>query len=136
MYLAAARISDPSVVIDHTLYWASAADVTEARFLTAVLNSDALLQAVRPLQARGEHNPRHFDKYVFQVPIPLFDSANPDHVDLAELAAHAEEVAAAVELPQVSFQAQRRRVREALDADGVAKQIDDLVRALLQPTAV
>jgi hypothetical protein len=63
MYMAAARISDRSAVIDTTLYWAAVADVDEARFLTAVLNSETLTRLVRPLQARGEHNPRHFDKY-------------------------------------------------------------------------
>ena len=49
------------------------------RYLTAILNSDTLTQLVRPLQARGEHNPRHFDKYIFQLPIPLYDPGNPEH---------------------------------------------------------
>ena len=35
----------------------------------------------------------------------------------------------------MSFQAQRRRIREALVVDGVAKEIDDQVRALLTPAA-
>src|SRR5664280_3187925 len=73
MYLAAARVDDPRVVIDHKLYWATATDIDEALYLVAVLNSDALLQLIRPLQARGEHNPRDFDKYIFQVPLPLHD---------------------------------------------------------------
>ena len=57
------------------------------------------------------------------------------HQRLAEPADRAETVAAAVELPAVSFQAQRRRIREALVVDGVAKEIDDQVRALLTPAA-
>ena len=135
MYLAAARIDDPRVVFGHGLYWAATADIYEARYLTAVLNSDALLQVVQPLQARGEHNPRHFDKYVFKVPIPLYSADDPRHQRLAELAERAEAVAAAVDLPAASFQAQRRRIREALVAEGVAKEIDDEVRALLAPAA-
>jgi len=131
MYMAAARVSDPAVVIENTLYWASAADLDEARYLVAVLNSDALLQLVRPLQARGEHNPRHFDKYVFKVPIPLYSPNEPSHRRLAELAERAEDVAAAVQLPAVSFQAQRRRIRETLDLDGVAKEINERVQRLL-----
>ena len=94
MYLAAARISDQTAVIEHSLYWAATAGINEARYLTAILNSDTLTQLVRPLQARGEHNPRHFDKYIFQLPIPLYDSGNPEHRQLAELAEHAEEAAA------------------------------------------
>lgn len=133
MYLAAARISNPNIVIDHGLYWGAAASADEARYLVAILNSEALLELVRPLQARGEHNPRHFDKYVFKVPIPLYSADDPAHERLADLADRAEAVAAAVELPAVSFQAQRRRIREALVADGVAKEIDDEVRGLLSP---
>ena len=119
-------------VIEHTLYWAAASGIDEARYLTAILNSDTLTQLVRPLQARGEHNPRHFDKYIFQLPIPLYNPGNPEHRQLAELAERAEEAAAALELPSgTSFQAQRRRVREALSRDGVADEINNLTTVLL-----
>jgi hypothetical protein len=131
MYLAAARVSDPSAVIDHTLYWATVSGLGEARYLTAIFNSDVLTQLVRPLQARGEHNPRHFDKYIFRLPIPLYDPDIDEHRQLTELAEQAEEAADAVELPGVSFQAQRRRIREALTVAGVSGAIDQLVAALL-----
>lgn len=131
MYLAAARISDPNAVIDHKLYWGAAASLDEAHYLTAILNSNTLTLAVRPLQGRGEHNPRDFDKYIFQVPIPMFDPANPDHLHLASLAKRAEETATAVDLPPVRFEALRRRVREALIDDGVSTEIDELVKHLI-----
>jgi hypothetical protein len=131
MYLAAAIVDNPAAVIDHKLYWATAENLDEARYLTAVLNSTALLRIVRPLQARGEYNPRDFDKYVWQAPIPLYDAANPLHRDLVELAVDAQEVAEAVELPQQSFQALRRRVRTALDASGLSTRADQLVTDLL-----
>lgn len=130
MYMAAAVLTDPTAVIDHTLYWATATSADEAGYLVAILNSATLLELIRPLQARGEHNPRHFDKYVFQAPIPLYDPANQQHAELAELA---EAVAGSVELPAVSFQAQRRRIRQALDQDGVAQKIDEAVGRLLAP---
>jgi hypothetical protein len=131
MYLAAARVSDPSAVIDHKLYWAAVSGLDEARYLTAILNSDALTQLVRPLQARGEHNPRDFDKYVFRLSIPLYDPGDEEHRKLVTLAERAEEVAAAIELPAVSFQAQRRRIRDALSGDGVGAVINELTTALL-----
>jgi len=132
MYLAAARVSDPAAVIDHTLYWAAASTIGEARYLTAILNRDVLTQLVRPLQARGEHNPRHFDKYIFRLPISLYDPGDAEHRQLAELAGRAEEAAAALELPPgVSFQAQRRRIREALSRDGLGGEINNLTSALL-----
>jgi hypothetical protein len=44
----------------------------------------------------------------------------------------AEEVAMAAELPAgVSFQAQRRRMRETLSRDGVANEMNNLVTVLL-----
>jgi hypothetical protein len=90
---------------------------------------------VRPLQARGEHNSRHFDEYIFQLPIPLYDHNVPQHRNLAELAEHAEQAAYAVELPSgIAFQALRRRIRAARVAGGIAQDIDGLLEALLSGT--
>lgn len=131
-YLAAARLEDQRVVIDHKLYWATVASVEEARYLTAILNSPALTRLVAPLQSRGEHNPRDFDKYVWRLPIPIYDSTYDQHRQLVELAAQAEEIAAEVDVSSFStFQAQRRRIREVLDEDGVADKIDLLVLELV-----
>jgi SAM-dependent methyltransferase len=134
MYLAAAIVPDPIAIIEHALYWASASNLGEARYLTAILNSNALTTAVRPLQARGAFGPRHYDKYVWQVPIPIFDLANASHMGLVALAKRAEQVAAGVELPNMRFEALRRRIREALVDDGVAAAIDKTVGQLLAST--
>jgi hypothetical protein len=131
MYLAAAIVSDPTAVIDHKLYWGPAVGVDEALFLIAILNSNILTMAVRPLQPRGEHNPRDFDKHVFRLPIPLYDADDAAHRSLVELAMQAERVALSVDLPAMRFEAQRRRVREALDEDGVATDINEIVKTLL-----
>jgi hypothetical protein len=131
MYLAATVVRDPSVVIDHKLYWASAASEDEAKYLTAILNSTALLEVVQPLQARGEHNPRDFDKYVWQAAIPLYESANPLHQQLVQIGELAAKVAATVELPNQSFQALRRRVRTALAQADELAEWDAVVRRVL-----
>lgn len=131
MYLAAAIASDLTAVIDHTLYWGSAVSLDETRFLTAILNSTVLTTAVRSLQSRGEHNPRHYDKYIFQLPIPLYDPADSVHKLLVEHAERSEQVAAGIDLPPVRFEAQRRRIREALVDNGVSADIDAIVKALL-----
>jgi Trypsin-like peptidase domain/Eco57I restriction-modification methylase len=134
MYCTAAVISnadDEHAFIDQQLYWGQAATLGEARYLTAVLNAPGLISAVQKLQPRGEHNPRDIAKYVFHLPIPLYDPNDAAHQELAALAAHAERVAAAVHLPYVRFEAQRRRVRQALADDGVTADIDAIVSALL-----
>jgi hypothetical protein len=134
MYLAAARVSDPQAIIDHTLYWAAVSTVDEASYLVAILNSDVLTESVAPLQARGEHNPRHFDKYIFRIPIPLYDATLSEHRELVELSREAEQTAAMAEIPSnVRFETQRRRVRESLSKDGISATINVLVTRLISP---
>jgi SAM-dependent methyltransferase len=135
-YLAAARIEDTQAVIDHKLYWATASSTEEARFLTAILNSPTLTRLVAPLQSRGEHNPRDFDKQVWRLPIPLYVPENDAHRQLVELAGRAEEVAAATDITAPrTFQAQRRLIREALERDGVGNELDELVVTLVAPSS-
>jgi hypothetical protein len=99
--------------------------------LTAILNSNILTLVVRPFQARGEHNPRDFDKYVFQVPIPMYGADDADHQQLVALAERAEHVAAGAELPNVRFEHQRLRVREVLAETGITADMDAIVKKLL-----
>lgn len=131
MYLTAGIVKDTSV-IEHSLYWGVCITIEEARYLEAVLNSDALTQRIRPLQARGEHNPRHYDKYVWQVPIPIFDPEHVRHARLSHLAEQAEALAARVELPSGKrFESLRRRVREAVASSETGKEIEAEVAGLL-----
>jgi SAM-dependent methyltransferase len=134
-HLAACRLEDTNAVIDKSLYWAAADTVAEARYLSAVLNSSVLAEAVVGLQARGQHNPRHFDMHVFELPFPNFNAGDEVHQRLAHLAARAETVTATLAFDETrQFQLARRAAREALKQDGVAALIDDTVAELLQPT--
>ena len=120
------------MLVDKKLYWAVVGSVEEARYLTATLNSPALTQLLAPMQSRGEHNPRDFDKLVWRLPIPLFDPEAGDHRRLSELAAQAEAVAAATDVSgKRTFQAQRRLIREALEREEIAAAIDAVVLRLL-----
>jgi hypothetical protein len=131
-HLAACRIEDPEAVIEHKLYWGPADSLDEARYLTAVLNSRTLAEAVAPLQSRGQHNPRDFDTLVFAVAFPTFDAADGVHRLLVDLAARAEDVAAAVDVNvHRQFQGARRAVREALLDDGVQDDLDAATSQLL-----
>lgn len=130
MYLAAAVITDSSAVIDHELYWGTCPTLEEAHYLAAILNSDRATTAVRKYQARGEHNPRHFDMYVWQLPIPAFDPALSLHSRLADLGAKAAHFAASLDLPTTRFEKQRRFIREQLAAGNLGKEIEAAVRQL------
>lgn len=129
---AACLVQDASAPIDHMLYWANMTSIIEARFLCAIFNSESARARVEALQARGQFGARHFDKVIFNLPIPRFDSKVKRHRDLAAAAAEAEKIAAAVELPEgVKFQRARSLVRSALKEAGVADKIDALVAKLL-----
>jgi hypothetical protein len=132
--LAAVVIQDHLGVVEHSLYWAPAATREEAQYLAAILNAPSLNTLVRPYQAVGLFGPRHFDKYVWQSPIPVFDSDNPLHRHLVELAMDAESVAGRVELQgSESFQVARRLIRQELAVAGIASALDEAVEQLLDP---
>jgi SAM-dependent methyltransferase len=136
MYLAAARVADQAAVIDHKLYWAAASSDEEALYLVAVLNAPVTTLAVRPLQARGQHNPRDFDKYPFQLPIPAYDPANPDHAALVELAREAEQIVGSLALSATrKFESVRSDIRSALEEAGINERLDGLAGPLVQATS-
>ncbi len=131
-YLAAARIDSLDGLIDTGLYWAPCESADEAKYLTAILNSPRVTRELRPYQSRGEHNPRHFHKLVFRLPIPKFVPADELHQRLAGLGARAEAVVRAFKPPAGRrFEALRRDCRRALEADGVLDEIDAAVTSLL-----
>jgi hypothetical protein len=131
---AACVIRDDRAVIDHMLYWTQPASEDEGYYLTAILNSETARSRAEQFQARGQFGARHFDKVMFNLPIPLFKSGNALHAELAQAGAQAEAVAASVELKEgEKFQRARKRVRDALAEDGIGGEIEKLVEKLLGP---
>jgi SAM-dependent methyltransferase len=129
---AACAIRNDQAVIDHMLYWTTPVDEAEATYLMAILNSDCAREQAARFQARGQFGARHFDKVMFNLPIPLFDAKSSLHQDLARAGAHAEKVAGMVELVDGErFQRARKRVRDALAEEGVGGEIEKLVEKLL-----
>ncbi|GMV86386.1 MAG: BseRI endonuclease [Dehalococcoidia bacterium] len=118
-------------LVDHTAYWADARTESEAYFLSAVLNSETARARVQQMQARGQWGARHFDKVMFELPIPEFDGSESLHRELADAAGVAEAVAAAVDIGGMGFVRARGKIREALREDGIAGRIDELVAQLL-----
>lgn len=130
--LAAARIDDPTCIIDHKLYWAPVRSGDEGRYLVGILNSATLLERVRPLQTIGLFGPRDFDKHVFDVPFPAFDATNELHSKLASLVQEAEDAACTVDVTASRrFQDARKAVREQLNQSGTTSQIEGIVDQIL-----
>jgi len=133
-YLASAIVTDEEAVIDNGLYWYAATGMDEARYLTAVLNSGALLDQVAPLQPQGQFGTRHFHRYPWYPPIPRFDEHDPLHAELVELAERAEVAVDHVDRSG-AFQTVRKRIRAHLDATGLTAALDDAVDRLLTRAA-
>jgi hypothetical protein len=110
--------------------------LVEARYLTALLNSETARSRTASLQSRGQWGARDFDKVMFTLPIPRFDASQTLHNELAAAAGEAERIAAAFELPEtVKFQRARKLIRDALTESGVAPHIDELVARLLDQSS-
>ena len=129
--LAACIIQDEITVVDHKLYWATVESLEEARYLCAILNSETLRASVVGYQSQGQWGARDFDKYVFNMPIPLFDTDNSLHCTLAQAAETAEDIARSVPRREGEyFISARKRVREALTENGVAGEMERLTTKL------
>lgn len=130
--LAACSVHDTTALIDHKLYWGAAANLSEAAYLEAILNSATLLARVQPLQARGLFGPRDFDKAVFSVPFPEFSHNIDLHQELASLGRQAQQIAQQVDIAgAATFQSARKLIRAALTADGVGPAIEQAVAQLV-----
>ncbi len=68
-------------------------DTDEANYLLAIINSEALYEAVSGIMPKGQFGARHLHKHLWKLPIPRFDPAQELHVTIAEAGATAAAVA-------------------------------------------
>lgn len=66
------------LIIDQTLYWYVASSEDEAIFITGMINSQALNDAIKDFQPDGGFGKRHIHTLPYKV-IPRFDVENPIH---------------------------------------------------------
>jgi hypothetical protein len=129
---AACVAENGRILSEHALYWAAVLNKEEGYYLAAILNAETTRARAASFQARGQWGARHFDKVMFNLPIPRFDPTTGLHGELTAAAAEAEELAAAVDIPErAGFVRARGLVRDALKDAGIAQRIDALVERLL-----
>ena len=87
----AAIIRDNRAIVDRTLYQTVCQSEDEARYVLALINSNALAAATAPFMPKGLYGPRHFEKHGWKLPIPRYDPSDPLHTKLGELGATAEQ---------------------------------------------
>lgn len=71
------------LVIDQTLYWYLAATEDEAIYITGLLNSPALWEAISDFQPEGGFGKRHIHTLPYKI-IPEFDADNDAHMNVVQ----------------------------------------------------
>jgi len=84
-YVCGDQIPCDKTVIDQTLYWGRVATEDEAIYITALINSQAVIEVIKVHQPRGGFGERHIHKLAFDR-TPSFDSTNPDHRAIVDAA--------------------------------------------------
>ena len=72
-------------VADTKAFYHETAQLEEAYYLAAVLNSPVLDYAIKPIQSRGLYGERDIHRKPFRLPIPCYDASRSSHRRLAEL---------------------------------------------------
>jgi hypothetical protein len=121
-------------LVDHKLYWVAVREPAEAHYLSAILNAEALNEAIKPFQSTGLLGERDIHKKLLDLPIPLFDANIATHRRLSELGSEAYHQAQLAvrdhNFPAAtSLARQRAYIRTALE--DVLTEIDGLVKSLL-----
>jgi len=135
----AALIDDDNVIVDYKLFWIACRDMHEANYLLAIINSDALYDAVQPLMSKGQFGARDLQKHLWKLPIPEFDAAEPLHREVAEAGA-AVALGASGRLAELRSERgerltvtiARRELRAWLRGSAVGAAVEGAVGALLQ----
>ncbi|MDN5746639.1 MAG: hypothetical protein L0H31_16195, partial [Nocardioidaceae bacterium] len=134
MHVSAALITDPRVILEHAVYWATVSTVAEGHFLVGILNAPVLTELVRPLMSYGKDE-RHIDKHVWKLPIPTYDPHDELHVRISTLSAEIAQEISHLELKSTNFVMIRKQLRAHLAASTSGKALDALVAQLLDVEA-
>ena len=71
-------------VVDYKLFWTTCKNTDEAYYLLAIINSEALKEAVAPLMSKGQFGARDLQKHLWKLPIPEFDADVPLHAEISD----------------------------------------------------
>jgi len=104
-------------------------DELEAHYLCAMLNSDVVNEAIKPLQTKGLYGERHIIRRPLMLPIPKFNPNNSAHKRLAELSKICHAKVAEAELKAKKAGNRRKEARKAIEKE--LEEINRLVAQLL-----
>ncbi len=122
------------IIIDHKLYWYETNNESEAYYLSTILNSAIIDEAIKPAQSRGLFGPRDIHKKPFEIAIPKFNSRNSIQRELSRLGkvctSEVEKTLPDLAKEYDSIGWIRKKINETLKTH--LNQIDDLVLKLFE----
>ncbi|WP_141216748.1 ribonuclease H-like domain-containing protein [Rhodococcus sp. 15-2388-1-1a] len=130
MHVSAALVTDTSAVIEHAVYWAAVATLSEGHYLVGILNAPSLTELVRPLMSYGKDE-RHVDKAVWRLPIPTYDPDDPLHAEIAHLSRTLSAEVEEMTFRSANFVTIRKDLRKHFAASPTGERLDYLVASLL-----
>ena len=122
------------ILIDTTMYFIKCREIDEARYLSAIINSQALYDKAQALMPKGQYGPRDVHKHIWRLPIPNFDPTIPNHVTLANLCAQAEQETTLIATQQPnrnSVRATRAIIRDWQMNSAIGQSTEALIQTLL-----
>ena len=122
----AAMLEGTATISDYTLFWTACKNTEEAHYLLAIINSDALENAVNPLMAKGQFGARHLQKHLWKLPIPEFDADNALH---AEISAAGRAAAAGAERELARIRADRQASRKTFSVTVARRELRKWLRS-------
>ena len=134
----AAIVDSNRDLIDSRLYWITCESIEEAQYLLAIINSDALREAAKPLMSRGQFGARDLHKHLWKLPIPEYDAGDALHVGISAAGKSAAE-GAGREFTRlrdergddVSVRIARRELRAWLRASAEGMRVEEVVGELM-----
>ena len=133
----AAILKDNYAIVDYKLFWVRCANINEANYLLAIVNSDQLRKAVSPLMSKGQFGARDLQKHLWKLSIPEFDPENDLHIDTSDAGEQAAAGAAKQlarlhdERDRVTVTIARRELRKWLRVSDEGQAVEDVVGRLL-----
>lgn len=124
-----ARIKPKGFVADTSTYIYEKDKEMEPHYLCAILNSNVLNEAIKPLQPKGLFGERAIHRRPFMYAIPVFDKNNSLHVKLTEISKRCHAKLASQKFAKKSIGGLRKEAKICVRKQ--IEEIDDLVSELL-----
>ena len=128
------------LVIDQTLYWTVIHDRQEAWYWVGVFNSQAMTDAVLPLNPKGALGERHIHTLPYSH-MPVFNGGDARHYKIADLAQEVGQMATRIvsadrylDDPTRSLQHRRKRLHTRLIGSRSMEELQRLCVSLLTPS--